>query len=104
MTAAIDKLNRARAAIVDGRPAEALNIIESFVRAIEDDRIDSDQRDRIEAMLIELRTLAQAAQSGAQAAMDQIADIIQAAQSLRTYDSAGRRQVATITTEAPRRF
>ncbi|MDO5631692.1 MAG: hypothetical protein Q4G22_07630 [Paracoccus sp. (in: a-proteobacteria)] len=104
MTVAVDKLTRARVAIVDGRPAEALDIIESFVRTIEDEKIDHDQRDRMETMLVELRTLAQAAQSGAQSAMDQIADIIQAARSLRTYDSTGRRQVATIAVEAPRRF
>ncbi|MDO5706210.1 MAG: hypothetical protein Q4G49_14260 [Paracoccus sp. (in: a-proteobacteria)] len=104
MSSAAAKLNRARAAIIDGRAQEALSMIESFVRALEEGRVDRSERDRLEVILTELRALALAAQSGAQSAMDQIAEIVQAARSLRTYDSTGRHHVATISPEAPRRF
>lgn len=104
MSRATRDLMRARAAIVGARPQEALSIVESFVKELEDGRVDSAEHDRIEAMLTELRFLAQSALTGAETAMTQISEIIQAASSLRTYDSAGRRQVASVDPDAPRRF
>lgn len=104
MSSTTDDLNRARAAIVSGDSQAALKIIEGMVERLQDTGLDQDEHHAVETALTELRILAQAALDGARAAMDQIAEVVQAARSLRTYDSAGRRHVANIPADMPRRY
>ncbi|MDO5647423.1 hypothetical protein [Paracoccus sp. (in: a-proteobacteria)] len=97
-------LHDARAAMISGDSAAALALIERFSLAAQDEDLSGPDRDFAQKMLAELRDLAQAAQRGAERAMDDVRAIIQAAQSLCHYDRLGRRYVSQTVAAAPRRF
>lgn len=98
------ELARAREHLLQGRAAAALDQVEAFLTRVERDRIAAPDRPAIERQLADLRVMAQAAMAGTESAMRQIEEIVQAARSLRTYDSDGRRHIAQTGAELPRRF
>jgi hypothetical protein len=63
-----------------------------------------EERAQAETSLSEIRDLAQASERGARQAIEQIRAIVEAARSLQTYDSAGRRHATSTTAPAPHRF
>lgn len=93
-----------RAALLSGDPQSALVRIEELVRIATRQGVDDATRRSLEPALAELRELAQASLSGAQQAADQVRAIIQAARSLQTYDSLGRRLVTATRAGLPQRF
>ncbi len=105
MSALITRLKAARAAVVRGDAAVALEEIERFAVAAEQaPPEDGDIREQIQAALTELQNLAQAAMEGAKSASEQIREIVQSARTLQTYDDSGRRCVTSTVARMPRRF
>lgn len=66
--------------------------------------LDAQERALAEGRLSEIRDLAQASERGARQAIEQIRAIIEAARSLQTYDSDGRRHATSTIAPAPHRF
>ncbi|WP_168217440.1 hypothetical protein [Paracoccus liaowanqingii] len=93
-----------RAALISGDAQAALAAIDDLMRVAARAGLDEEARDRLEPALAELRALAQASLTGAQQAADQIRAIVQAARSLQTYDSLGRRNIMPTRATAPQRF
>lgn len=97
-------LNAARAAIIGGDPIAALKNIEVFMGLTAGLPVSDIERTGLEARIAELRMLAEAAQQGAQSALDQVRAIIQAARSLQTYDSGGKLRVNMVAQDPARRY
>lgn len=97
-------LEDAKAAIMRANPSDATVHIEKIVEDLEREGLLPAQRERLEPRLAELRELAVAALSGAKQAIDHVQAVLEAARSLQTYDSDGRRHVAPVTDREPRRF
>lgn len=93
-----------KAALLSGDSQSALVRIDELVRLASRHGVDAPTRQSLEPALAELRDLAQASLSGAQQAADQVRVIIQAARSLQTYDSLGRRLVTATRAGSPQRF
>ena len=105
MAAPYDRpLNAARAAIIDGDPDNALKNIALFTDRVGGAPLSEVERARVEPQIAELRMLAEAAQEGAQSALDQVRAIIQAARSLQTYDSGGKLRVNMVAQDPARRY
>lgn len=102
--AAARQMARIRTALILGDAPGALAAIDELTRVAARSGLDEAARDRLEPGLAELRALAQASLTGAQQAADQIRAIVQAARSLQTYDSLGRRTVMPTRAVAPQRF
>lgn len=100
----VKAMDQVRAALLSGDAQGALAGIDALVAAAARRGIDPALRDGLEARLEELRLLAQASLTGAQQAADQVRGILQAARSLQTYDSLGRRMVTATQADAPQRF
>lgn len=93
-----------RAALLSGDAQAALARIDDLVRSAARQGVAPDARETLEPALAELRDLAQAALQGAQQAAERVRAIVQAARSLQTYDSRGRRHVTTTQANLPQRF
>lgn len=102
--AVLKAMGQVRAALVGGDPQGALLAIDALVAAASRRGIDAATRDSLEPALEELRVLARASLTGAQQAAEQVRAILQAARSLQTYDSLGRRMVTATQADAPQRF
>ncbi|WP_304617520.1 hypothetical protein [Paracoccus sp. (in: a-proteobacteria)] len=92
-----------KAAILTGDAETAqkgLDLLEKTLAA----GVSVDQRPMLESALTELRALAEASLRGARQAAEDLRDIILSAQSLQTYDDAGRRRSATTLAPMPQRF
>lgn len=98
------QVGQIRAALLSGDPHAALIRIEDLVRTAARQGVDAGTRATLEPALAELRDLAQASLSGAQQAAEQVRAIIQAARSLQTYDSQGRKTVTATRAASPQRF
>lgn len=105
MTELLDRILRARSAIVSGDTHTALVEIEKFAATAEQlPPPDAETKDRIKSALAELDALARASMEGVRLAVDQIREIVAAAQTLQTYDDAGQKRVAHTVARMPRRF
>lgn len=102
--ALIRQMDRIRAALLAGDAPTALEAIDGFARTAARKGIDAPTRDALEPALADLRGLAEASMRGAQQAAEQVRAIVQAARSLQTYDSLGRRTVSETRANAPQRF
>ncbi|AUH33400.1 hypothetical protein [Paracoccus tegillarcae] len=101
----IDKqIKLTKAAVMGGRPQEALDGVEHLVSLLKRDPPDEACAETLQARMAELRGLAQAALAGAQSAAAQMQAIIHSARSLETYDQQGKRKVADTAAAQPRRF
>ena len=87
------QIDRIKAALLSGDAKGALVQIEEWSRQAARTGVDPESRARLETAIDELRELAQSSLNGALLAADQVRAIVQAARSLQTYDSAGRRLV-----------
>ena len=97
-------MSQVRAALVAGTPYAALDAIDELTRNAGKADLDDTARHSLEPALEELRILAQASLKGAQKAAEQVRAIVQAARSLETYDSSGRRNVNETRANTPQRF
>ena len=88
---------------VAGRPIVS-DLNYDLTRSAARQGVAPEAREMLEPALAELRDLAQAALQGAQQAAEQVRAIVQAARSLQTYDSRGRRHVTTTQANLPQRF
>lgn len=105
MTRAVTRqMELVRAALIAGDARQALTAIDALSRTAARTGIDDAARTRLEPELAELRVLALAALAGAQQAAEQVRSIVQAARSLQTYDSLGRRTVTPTQAQMPQRF
>lgn len=97
-------LKKARAAIIANDTALAVAELERFEKRLRRSTLADSDKQALNAQIVQLASLARAAQQGADAARAEIADMIDAVKSLRTYDPAGRRNVATTVVQEVRRY
>lgn len=97
-------LRAARAAILAGRAAEALQHLDRFAERLGRLPPDPETRADLQAGIHELRILADATLRGAQEGAAQVRAIVEAARMLQTYDHDGRRKVQSIVALEPRRY
>lgn len=97
-------LSAARAAIVAGDMELAHENVERFAATAEQTSPDEDLKTELQAAISDLQALAEASMRGTKAACEQVAEIIQAARTLQTYDDLGQRQVASTVATMPRRY
>lgn len=100
----IRQMGQIRAALLAGDAPMALDAIDALARTAARKGIDAPTREALEPGLADLRALAEASLRGAQQAAEQVRAIVQAARSLQTYDSLGRRTVSETRANAPQRF
>ncbi|MBM3606323.1 MAG: hypothetical protein FJX25_16850 [Alphaproteobacteria bacterium] len=93
-----------KVALLCGDPHAALARIDDLMQRAARRGIDPETRDGLEPLMEELRELAQASLHGARQAAEQVRAIVQAARSLQTYDSQGRRHVTSMHPNAAQRF
>ena len=91
-------------AIIAGDAALALARIEALAKRFERDRVEPEDKARIEQALLHLRRLAEDSARGTQRAIGQIRDILQNARTLQTYDQTGRRRQTQTNAAMPQRF
>lgn len=93
-----------RTTLIAGDARAALTAIDGLSQAAARAGLDDEARTRLEPELAELRMLALASLAGAQQAAAQVRAIVEAARSLQTYDSLGRRNVTPTQAHMPQRF
>lgn len=98
------QIGRTKASIMAGKPEQATRDIDILVTLLKKHPPSLAERDQVEEKLAELRSIAEAALTGAQSAAEQVQAIIKAARSLQTYDSRGQLNVAAVVAARPRRF
>lgn len=98
----IDLLHQARAALIEGRPDDALSAMTHF-HALGAPH-QSDDPLQIERLLEELGALAEAGQQGVAAARRGIAAVIELASGGVTYDRKGQRAPTNADRRKPLRF
>lgn len=97
-------LNRARAAIIANETDDALVELRRFEKQLLRAKLSDSDKQMLNRRVSQLAALARAAQQGADEARAEIAEMIEAAKSLRTYDPAGRRNVSQTTMQEVRRY
>ncbi|WP_265501583.1 hypothetical protein [Paracoccus beibuensis] len=102
--ALLRQTDQIKASLLCGNAAGALTQIDEWLRIAGRKGLDPAAKERLEPVVTELRALAQASLDGALQAADQVRAIIEAARSLQTYDSLGRRLVTATRANAPQRF
>lgn len=103
MTAPERRIAEIKAAILSGDAEAAQKRLDQLEKSLAGG-VDDGQRRILESALTELRALAEASLRGARQAAEDLRDIIVSAQSLQTYDDAGRRRSATTLAPMPQRF
>lgn len=98
------QIGKTKASIMAGKPDLATRDIDTLVALLKKHPPSQDERDHVEERLAELRSIAEAALTGARSAAEQVQAIIQAARSLQTYDNRGQLNIAAVTSARPRRF
>jgi hypothetical protein len=98
------QIGQIKSALLLGDPAAALARIEDLTRSAARKGIDPDAHHLLEPAMTELRDLAEASLKGALQAAEQVRAIVQAARSLQTYDSFGRRRETRTRANLPQRF
>jgi hypothetical protein len=93
-----------KAALLTGDAARAQQGLDELVGQLAQAGLDDTGRRALEPRLAELRILAEASLAGAKQATEDFRALVLAAQSLQTYDSAGRRQSALTLAPSPQRF
>lgn len=96
--------DRAKAALLAADIDRASSHIDEIKALLEREGLTEEHRQKVEPRLTELRALAQACLTGTRQAYEQIQAIIQAANSLQTYDSSGRRSNASVVQRESKRF
>lgn len=96
------QIQRAKSSIMAGDAKLAIDNVDKLMVLLKS-KPPAD-RDLVEARLAELRTLAEAALTGARAAAEHMQEILRTARSLQTYDNHGQRKVADTAAAQPRRF
>ncbi|MFN3525524.1 MAG: hypothetical protein ACK4YU_05495 [Paracoccus sp. (in: a-proteobacteria)] len=105
MTRAILKqFSTIKGALLTGDAARAQQGLDDLVGQLAQAGLDEAGRRALEPGLAELRVLAEASLRGAKQATEDFRALVLAAQSLQTYDSAGRRQSALTTAPQPHRY
>lgn len=94
----------AKAAIMAGQAGKALEDVDHLMQLLQSHPPSAADRVRLQARLAELRDLAEAALTGAQAAAADMQAILQAARCLETYDQCGTRRLADSASTEPRRY
>lgn len=102
--ALIRQAEQIKAALLGGNAAGALIQIDDWMRVAARKGLDPTTKEQLEPAVAELRALAQASLDGARQAAEQVRAIVEAARSLQTYDSFGRRLVTATRANAPQRF
>ena len=97
------KLTDLKSAVIAADPVAATACLEDLAHMARRG-LGVEERAQAETSLSEIRDLAQASERGARQAIEQIRAIVEAARSLQTYDSAGRRHATSTTARAPHRF
>lgn len=98
------QIRQIKAALMGGQPQQALGEMDQLLSLLQRDPPAPEDIRGLEAAMTELRELAEAALTGAQAASDDLQAILREARSLETYDQRGRRKTSDTATAQPRRF